>query len=50
LALCAQAVLAIGVELDAALRGLRATRAAMQAIQDDSELRSEFKDWQSQQR
>src|ERR1700743_1485944 len=36
---------AIGKEIDAGVREVRAARATLQAIADDSDLRAEFKDW-----
>lgn len=41
-----KALIAIGHGLDGAIREVRAAKATIQAIADDSDLRAEFKDWQ----
>ena len=48
--IASRALLAIGRELDGAVREVRAARATLQAIADDSDLRAEFKDWQNRDR
>ena len=43
-------LLAIAKEIDGAIRDIRAARADIAAISDDSDLREAFKEWQSHQK
>lgn len=48
--IAALVLLAIGKDLDGCVREVRAAKATLQAIADDSDLRAEFKDWQQRQK
>jgi hypothetical protein len=49
LAIPTKTLLAIGKDLEGALRDIRAARSDIQLIVDDADLRSEFKNWQNNQ-